>query len=137
MTPIPRPSPRARRLRALVTALALLGAAACASSTAAGSRSSAIQPPQLVSTPRSPQLNVSPGAPGRDPVDVRIEVAVDEAGHADLSTLRVSGRGAASNQSAITRWLQTARFTPAQQDGRPVRGIYRTSFAARVVTRRM
>lgn len=129
---------RPRLVRTLLTALALLGAVACASGgAAAGSRSSRVQPPQLVSTPRSPQLNVSPGAPGRDPVDVRIEVAVDEAGHADLSTLRVSGRGAASNQSAITRWLQTARFTPAQQDGRPVRGIYRTTIAARIVTRRM
>lgn len=138
MTPIRHPSPRARRLRALLTALALLGAAACASGGAtAGSRSSRVVPPQLISNERSPQLNVSPGAPGRDPVDVRIEVAVDETGHADLSTLRVTGRGAASNQSAISRWLQNARFRPAQQDGRPVRGIFRTSIAARVVARPM
>jgi hypothetical protein len=122
----------------LLTTLAVLGAAACASGGgAAGPRAGAVQAPQMISTTRAPELRVPAGAPGQNPVDVRIEVAVDVSGRADMSTLRVTGRGAAMNQTAIARWLEAARFEPARRDGQPVRGIFRTELAARTVTRRM
>lgn len=126
-------SPRGRRLRTVLTALAGLAAAACASGGgAAGPRAGRTEPPQMISTARIPELRLSASAPGQDPVDLRIEVAVDENGRADLSTLRVSGRGAGANQPAIARWLAAARFRPAQRDGKPVRGIFRRDVAARV-----
>lgn len=138
MTPVPFRSPRVRRLRVLLTTLAMLGAAACASGGgAAGPRAGAVQPPRMISTTRGPELSVSAATPGQNAVDVRIEVAVDVSGRADLSTLRVTGRGAAANQAAIARWLEAARFEPARQDGQPVRGTFRRELAARMVTRRM
>jgi hypothetical protein len=138
MTPSPFRSPRVRRLRTLLTALALLGAAACASGgAAAGPRPGRVQAPQMISTTPAPELRLPAGAPGQNPVDVKIEVAVDVSGRADLSTLRVTGRGAAMNQAAIARWLESARFEPARQDGQPVRGTFRREISARTVTRRM
>lgn len=125
--------PRVRRLRTLLAVGATLVAAACATGGgAAAPRAGRTEPPQMISTDRIPELRLSAGAPGQDPVDVRIEVAVDESGRADLSTLRVSGRGAGANQPAITRWLEAARFRPAQRDGKPVRGTFRRDIAARV-----
>lgn len=137
MTSSPFRSPRVR-LRTLLTTLAVLGAAACASGGGgAGTRAGSVQPPQMISTTPAPELRLPAGAPGQNPVDVKIEVAVDVSGRADLSTLRVTGRGAATNQAAIARWLENARFEPARQDGQPVRGIFRREIAARTVTRRM
>ena len=73
----------------------------------------------------------------KDEISLNIEVRVDSAGRPDMSTLRVTGPGAIHAQAAIARWIEFARYRPAQRDGRPVMGMFRTQIRSRIETRRV
>jgi hypothetical protein len=117
--------------RVLLLALLVLLAGGCAANAAAGGQS------------RLPQAAILPGGPPpdfsgvTDEISLNIEVRVDSAGNPDMSTLRVTGPGAVRTQAAIARWIESARFRPAQQAGRPVAGVFRTQIRTRTVTRRV
>lgn len=130
--------------RLLTCAMALLPAIGCISRTSGGTpddraatASAPSEPPRMLRG-NPPQLSVPSGsAAGRDALRVTIEVLVDAAGQPDMKTLRVTGRGGAENREAIARWIQGSAFRPARRAGQPVAGVYKTTVAARVVTRRM
>ena len=83
-------------------------------------------PPRLMTRTNMPQLSMpsSPGA-SRAPMSLQIEVEVDEEGRADVNTLKLSGQGTTENRAAIEHWLGTVTFQPAQENGVPVRGVYK------------
>jgi hypothetical protein len=120
-----------RPRRALLLGLLVLLAGGCAANAGAGAQT------------RLPRATILPGGPPPDfsgvteEVSLDIEVRVDSAGRPDMSTLRVTGPGAIRTQAAIARWIETARFRPAQRDGRPVTGVFRTQIRSRTVTRRV
>lgn len=85
-----------------------------------------------------PALRTPVGSPIEGRVlDLRVEVLVDAAGRPDLKTLRVTGLGAAENQTVIATWLEAARFRPGHQAGQAVAAIYRTRFEVRSAIRRI
>lgn len=119
---------RTVRTAALVLVCAI--AASCASSSG-GSTRTHIRPPELLTTGR-PELvatGVTPNAT-RPTTIVEIQVVVNTAGKADMSTLKISGPGAEVNRNAVTAWVQEARFKPGVQDGQPVSAMFQTSFSA-------
>jgi hypothetical protein len=117
--------------RVLLLALLVLLAGGCAANAGAERQ------------PRLPRATIVPGGPPpdfsgvTDEVNIDIEVRVDSEGRPDMSTLRVTGPGAIHTQAAIARWIQSARFKPAEQDGRPVPGVFRTQIRTRIETRRV
>jgi hypothetical protein len=64
-------------------------------------------------------------------------VQVDSTGQPDLETLRMTGLGADGNRDVVATWLRSARFQPAQRDGRPVPGVYQTRIEVRAEIRRV
>lgn len=76
--------------------------------------------------------------PGDRPIArMHIRVMVDAQGRPDLTTLRVTGLGAAENRTAIEQWINGATFRPAMRNGQPVSGLFETRFEVRVSVRRM
>ena len=124
---------RLARLSLLPAACAF--AAACAS---AAPRPPRDEPPEMVSRGASPNLRIPTSAMvARTALEVNIEVLIDENGSPDMSTFKVTGIGAEDNRDALARWIEQARFRPAQRGGEAVPGIYRTSIRARVEVRRI
>ena len=129
----------ARALSAFCLAVARLGPAACASAPPGTGRAegeSRDRPPRMLPGAR-PELRGSTSPAGRDRIEISVELMVDSTGQPDMTTFRLSGRGAAENATALRQWIGTARFEPATRGGRPVAGVYRTRMALRTVTRRM
>jgi hypothetical protein len=96
------------------------------------------EPPRILQRGAPPELvlyNIP--ASGRAPIRLRIEVLIDASGRPDMKTLKVTGVGAAENRAAIERWIEQAIFRPAQRNGQPVAGTYRTGFEVRIEARRM
>jgi len=123
-----------RHLRPVVAAVLIAVSLACASG-GSGSAKPRVKPPALL-TRTGPELvpvSVTPNAP-RPARLVEVEVTVNPDGTPDLSTLKVTGQGAAANRAAITTWVQGLRFAPATQDGIPVAAPYRTSFGMTIRT---
>src|SRR5687768_6555428 len=114
---------RGRRLQfAAFTFVALLLVGGCASASREGRTSR----PELIESSR-PDLRLSPLNPAGG-IDIRVAVEIDPDGHANVETLRVTGRGAAENTPAIMTWLQSAQFRPAERDGAPVPGVFTIRF---------
>jgi hypothetical protein len=65
-------------------------------------------------------------------LDIRIEVPIDAVGRPDVEALKVTGQGATDNRDVIRNWLLTARFQPAQHEGKPVPGVYRDRFIGEI-----
>lgn len=120
-----------------VAGLVLVGLAACASggATAATNR---VDPPRMTSSNAPPNL-VVPSMPmsGRSPVRVTLEVMIDETGRPDMSTLKVTGFGAAENEQALRSWIEQAAFRPAHRGDTPVPGLYQTHLEVRVEVHRI
>jgi hypothetical protein len=130
MSPLSR-RPTARAIAAALVAILVLG---CAS----GGRSASdrTKPPVLLGNMR-PDWRY-PAAPRTGTVlSLQIEVQVDSVGQADPATVRVTGLGAAENAEVVRSWLQSARFTPAQREGKPVAGVYHTRVEVRATVRRV
>ena len=129
------------RLACAVVAISLL--TACASTSASTPESSAevedrTEPPRMVSRGSFPQLSISGPNPAERPVArMHIRVMIDSEGRPDLSTLRVTGLGAAENRNAIEQWISGATFRPAMRNGEAVSGLYETRLEVRVSVRRM
>ncbi|BAH40404.1 hypothetical protein GAU_3362 [Gemmatimonas aurantiaca T-27] len=84
------------------------------------------------------QWRVPSGVPRSGMVmDLRIEVLVGPDGKPDIETLRVTGLGAAENRDVVVGWLQESRFQPAQKDGQPVSGTFKTRVQLRGEVRRI
>lgn len=120
------------RTHALRGALLLLASvlSACAS-TGAAARSDAMKvtPPRMIrSTPPARPFEPSP-------VDAKVEVMIDQQGYPDMPTLRISGRVSAANREVLRLWIQDSRYTPAQQGGQPVPGLFEMSIRNNAVTR--
>ncbi len=88
---------------------------------------------------RGPQPQWRLQSPAREGVvlDLNVKVEVDSAGHADIGTLRVTGRGSLENQEAVRSWIQNASFRPALQAGRPVAGVFKTRIMLKAEIRRI
>jgi hypothetical protein len=116
---------------------ALFSIAACAGGTAPGAASApkGVAPPQMMVRAGAPALHVPITASGRSPVRVTIEVLIDTTGRADMTTLKITGYGAAENHDALAHWIEESIFQPAHQGDQPVPGFYRTKLEARVVRR--
>lgn len=118
-------------LHAHTLSVALLAlASACASGGASTkSESARITPPKMVrsSTPARP-FEASP-------VDARVEVMINERGEPDMSTFRVTGRVSATNRDVLRLWIQDSRYTPAQQGGQPVAGLFEMAVRNSTLTR--
>ena len=112
------PSPAAIS-RLLVTSCCIMTLGCASAST------NRVVPPTLLSRTTTLQLNMPSTGESRVPMTLLIEVEVDEEGRADVNTLKVSGQGTTENRSAIEHWLGTVTFRPAQQNGVPVRGVYK------------
>ena len=89
-----------------------------------------VEPPQLTVRSR-PELRTPPGPPRQGVVlDIRLEVLVAPTGEPDLTTLRLTGLGAAENKDIVEEWLRNARFRPATQGGIPVAATYHDGWKA-------
>ena len=119
------------------TALVCLGGCASSGGSSGAPEPTRDEAPQMVSRGTPPALRVPVTASGRASVRVTIEVVIDETGLPDMSTFKVTGIGAEDNRDALARWIEQARFRPAQRGGEPVPGIYRTSIRAPVEVRRI
>jgi hypothetical protein len=131
-----------RRLLCTVMVLVGLGSTACtrapAPESAAAQPAERDEPPRMVQRGAPPELRIyNIPASGRAPIRLQIEVVVDSRGQPDMTTLKVTGMGAAENRAAIERWIEQAIFRPAQRGGQPVAGVYRIGLAVRIETRRM
>lgn len=97
-----------------------------------------VEPPELVTRTR-PSLRTPPSS-GRQGVvlDLRLEVLIAATGQPDMTTMRLTGIGAADNQVIVEEWLRASRFRPATQAGIPVAATYRAGWRAesRTVIRR-
>lgn len=109
---------------------------ACASGGKHAESAQSVTPPSMVSTAR-PELRLPRAGQNGLAADIQIQVGVDATGRPDMSTLRVTGLGAAENQAVIEAWIVEARFRPAQQSGQPVPGVYRTRLQIRSQVRRV
>lgn len=118
----------------LPAASLLLVVAACAPSAPAGDASPRSLPPATMTSRAA--FDFTAVSPAR-PVDMQIEVVVDSLGQPDLGTLRVSGNGSSEYRATVQRWIEASRFRPAQRDGRPVAGMFRTRMETRMEVRRM
>ena len=121
------------RVAFLVVCIAIVG---CAS---AGARDGYVGP-RLTTRNSMPQMSM-PSAPRGSPsaMELAFEVEVDEEGRADVSTLKLTGQGTSQNRSAIEHWLGTVAFRPAEQNGVPVRGVFKMTIrgqSATVIRRR-
>ena len=111
---------RAAISRLLVTSCCII-ALGCASASTPRSA-----PPRLMTRTNMPQLSMpTGGGASRAPMTLLIEVEVDEEGRADVNSLKLSGQGTTENRAAIEYWLGTVTFQPAQENGVPVRGVYK------------
>ena len=118
------------RLRHLALLVALAASAACASSSPSGAKTkSGITPPQ--------QLRAGPYPEIREVVDLRYEVMIDAEGQPDISTLKVTGKGASAARGPIEDWIRSSVFKPATQNGQPIAGLYKGGIKSRVEVRRM
>ena len=120
------------RVAFLVVCIAIVG---CAS---AGARDGYVAP--RLTRNSMPQMSM-PSAPSGSPsaMTLSFEVEVDEEGRADVSTLTLTGQGTSENRSAIEHWLGTVAFRPAEQNGVPVRGVFKMTIrgqSATVIRRR-
>lgn len=123
---------RSRLTRGLLTAAALL-VSAC---THAGINPT-VEQEEL--TPPTPITSGGPalvGATPDRPVSLDILVAIDTLGHAELSTLQITGPGAEMNRKVVTDWLRSAEFDPARLNGYPVRGWFRVKADAKASSAR-
>ena len=123
----------------LTLAVAAPLALACAKASAPTPKAypDADEPPRMLTRGNYPDLSISaPNPAGRPSARIRIEVLVDTTGRADVKTMKLTGLGAPENRLAIEQWLQSSLFRPAMRNGRPVPGVYRTSFEVRVEVRR-
>ena len=94
------------------------------------------EPPRMLTRGTFPQLSISgPNPAGRPVVRMRLEVQIDPLGRPDMETLKITGIAGPENRLAIERWLESASFRPAMQNGEPVRGVYELSLEARVTVR--
>ena len=119
----------------LTICAALFSIAACAGSTSSGAALApkGIDPPKMLVRAGAPDLRVPLTASGRSPIRVTIEVLIDTTGRADMTTLKITGYGAAENHDALAHWIEGSIFQPAHQGDQPVPGVYRTKLEARVV----
>ena len=69
---------------------------------------------------------------GRSSVVITLEVVIDSAGRPDMTTLKITGFGAAENKAALTGWIEQGTFRPAHRGDQPVPGVYRTKIELRV-----
>ena len=118
----------------LCAALSFIGACASSTSSGAGASPTRVNPPEILVRGGAPALHVPTSASGRSPVRVTIEVLIDTTGRADMSTLKITGYGAAENRVALAEWIEGSVFRPAHQGDQPVPGVYRTKLEARIVT---
>lgn len=127
----------------------LLCMAACASSIPSGSipsggaPSTSIQssgalapdtvyPPRMLKGGTQGHLVVPTTVAGRSSVSIAIEVLIDSTGRPDMTTLKITGFGAAENKAALMGWIEQATFSPAHLGAQPVPGVYRTKIELRV-----
>ena len=120
------PSPAAIS-RLLITSCCIMTIGCASTST------NRVVPPRLMSRTTTLQLNMPSTGASSVPMTLLIEVEVDEQGRADVNTLELSGQGTTENRSAIEHWLGTVTFRPAQQNGVPVRGVYKMKVEGRTV----
>jgi hypothetical protein len=130
-------------IRRAVCATAIASAAtfalACGSRKAPESAAAPVEreePPRILQRGNPPELRVyNIPASGRPALRLQIAVMVDSLGRPDMTTLSVTGVGAPENRQAIENWLQQVIFRSARRGGKPVAGMYRTSFQVRIETR--
>ena len=114
-------------MRLLLGAALVMAVLGCAGNRASSTR---VSPPELVTRSR-PDLQVPPGPPRQGVVlDVTLEVLIDATGEPDLTTMRLTGLGAAENRDAVTSWLHRVRFRPGRQAGVPVAAPFRDRWRA-------
>ena len=118
----------------LCAAFAFMAACASGSSSGAGAAPTRVSPPEILVRGGAPSLRVPTTQSGRSPVRITIEVVIDTTGRPDMSTLKITGYGAAENHYALADWIEGSIFRPARQGDQPVPGVYRTQLEARVVT---
>ena len=88
----------------------------------------ALTPPQPLDGGIGPALV---GATPQQPVALEILVQIDTLGHANLSTLSLTGQGVEQNRQVVTDWLRSARFEPARLNGYAVNGWFRVNVEAK------
>jgi hypothetical protein len=128
---------RIARAHSIVAFAVVVTAAACASSGGAKTSAAAVEAPRMVSRGSYPALRINGAMPsGRSPVRLTLEVEVDESGRPDMSTLKLTGKGAGENRQAIQQWIAESVFRPGTRNGVPVRALLRMQLEANVQVRR-
>jgi hypothetical protein len=89
-------------------------------------------PPRPLSDTRPPLV----GATVDSPIAVEVSVDVDQTGHADLTTLQLSGAAAAANRATIVEWLRSSGFEPARHNGVPVRAPFKMVIESKLSVQR-
>jgi hypothetical protein len=123
--------PNCRRIRVLLRLVAVAASIACASAGSTTAKAPAITPPEMVSKSHP---NVESGVPVNTGtlMNVTVEVWIDASGIPDLQTLKITGKGANENHTAIRQWIAGSAFRPAMQSGVSVRGLFKTQLRAEV-----
>lgn len=109
--------------------VATAGAGGCAARGAVAADS--YTPPKMVRNSAPHPMQLSESLATWVGADVTIEVLIDGAGVPKMSTLQVTGRRATENRDVIAHWVQSARYVPAQREGQPVEGVFRTRIESR------
>lgn len=73
----------------------------------------------------------------RGPADLRISVVVAADGQPVMGTLRVTGAGASSQQSAVEQWIRTSTFEPGRRGGAAVEALFEAQIRSSTTTRRL
>jgi hypothetical protein len=127
-----------RKAAGVLGILATVGCASAGSPAASTTQVTPITPPQLVDPSSHPTYDVPTSM--RDIKDIagkrmEIQMWVGADGRPEPDTFRITGAGNGRNEDAVKGWLSTAKFRPAMQNGRPVRGLFKMTIETSVTIR--